>query len=82
MKKSCSGDKTLIVVLVLVVLIVFLVFSSCSSKCRTSEEGYWSLPFSGGDVVTNYPDPHRIETPLWKAMDQADMSDENDDYPI
>ena len=82
MKKSSSGNKTLTVVLILVLLLIFFIFSSCSSKCCISEEGYWSLPFAGGDVVTDYPDPRRIESPLWKAMDQTDMSDEDDDYPV
>ena len=75
------GDNTNILLIVALALALVFLFSSCSLKCG-SAEGYWSLPFAGGDVRTFAPDPHRIEGPLGYAMDEADMSEENGDYPI
>lgn len=42
-------------------------------------EGYWSLPFGGGEVRTYAQDPHKIESPLGIAMDEQD---DNSTWPL
>jgi len=64
---------SLILILVLVGVLLFA-FSSCQLTCGSSSEGYWSLPFAGGDIRTYAPDPKKIEGKLGEAVDEADMS--------
>lgn len=64
-------DNTIVLILVIVLI---LGLALCGQKYR---EGYWSLPFAGGDIRTYAPDPHRIEGPLGYALDQVDMGNDS-----
>lgn len=76
-------DTLTIFFIVLLAVVALFVFSSCTLSCNSSTEGYWSLPFGGGDVRTYAPDPHRIEGPLGRALDESDMGEgDSGDYPM
>lgn len=67
-------------VIIIVIVIVVIVALFCTSS---SNEGYWSLPFAGGDVITDNPDPHMIEDETGRVMDEVDMDEGSQgDYPM
>lgn len=63
---------SLLLIFILIGVLLYIC-SSCQMKCGPSSEGYWSLPFAGGDVRTYAPDPKKIEGKLGHAMDETDM---------
>lgn len=75
-----SNNLALPLILVLVGLVVYGLVS-CQMKCDKypPKEKYWSLPFAGGDVRTFASDPHRIEGPIGRVMDETDASS---GYPL
>ena len=60
--------------LIVLLLVLVAVVVCAHLMCNRSSEGYWSLPFAGGDIRTYAPDPHRIEGKLGRAMDETDIS--------
>lgn len=72
-----------ILLIILVVLYAIAWFGVPLMYSKQEREGYWSLPFSGGDVITDNPDPHMIEDETGRVMDRVDMDegDSGDDYP-
>lgn len=73
-----------ILIFILVVIFAFVMYYPLLWRYSVSaKEGYWSLPFSGGDVITDNPDPHMIEDETGRVMDRVDMDegDSGDDYP-
>ena len=73
-------NLTILLVVILIGMAMFLL-SSCLLKCGGGiTEGYWTLPFGGGAVITDVPDPQRIEGPVGRVMDETDMNDGG--YPL
>ena len=67
------SDTSIILVIIVIVVVLFFAFSRCKIKCGcSSEERYYSLPFAGGAIRTYGPNKPRIESGLWKSMDQTD----------
>lgn len=67
------SDISVILVISLIIFVLFFIFYILKIElCGYSEERYYSLPFQGGAIRTYGPDKPRIESGLWKSMDQID----------
>jgi len=68
---------TIILLIILFLMLWYIFF-------RDGKEGYWTLPFAGGDVRTFGPEQHKISSVMRNEMSAYDMDlgPDGSDYPL
>lgn len=78
--KRIDWSNVFLLLLSLVALGVMIYMIVLAYRQKGGQEGYWSLPYAGGDVIVDSDvEQHKIEGPMGRAMDRID-SDQG--YPL